>query len=144
MAGILNVYPRQWLVLLSRSLKHLNLLLVLNAMWLHSSQWIFTLKCSIDIQNKNQCQTSCLSHSPKELRVFQKFVLEWHQLTEQGTSLVYTGAHYIQPHCMFHLWVLWSPVYWYSLYCVFIALAQGLTLLHLHAQACTSTGGQCL
>jgi len=34
MVGILNVYPRQWLVLLSRSLKHVNLLLVLHEMFI--------------------------------------------------------------------------------------------------------------
>jgi len=90
MAGIRNVYPRRWLVLPSRSLKHLNLLLVLHAMCLPVN--IHT-EMFIDIQNKNQRQTL---HSPKELRAFQKFALECLSLRKPRTSLVYTGTSYIQ------------------------------------------------
>ena len=51
------------------------------------------------------------------------------------TNLVYTGTSYI-PHCG----VCGQRFIDIHFHCVFIALAQGLTLLHLlHAQACTST-----
>jgi len=51
MAETLNVYPRRWLVLLSRSLEYLNLLLVLHAMCLPVN--IHT-EMFVGIQNKYQ------------------------------------------------------------------------------------------